>query len=127
MSGSSNPLIIEVVNLDGYKGLKSEVVYVGRGSALGNPFSHKTSKYETIQVSSRKEAIGKYEEYILEKIKYRCAENSAIQEYVGRLIKYRRLVLGCYCVPLACHADILAKVILDIAQKEELERDSFLS
>lgn len=105
----------------------SEVVYVGRGSALGNPFSHKTSKYETVQVSSRKEAIEKYEEYILEKIKYRCAENSAIQECVSKLIKHRRLVLGCYCAPLACHGDVLARVILDIAQKEELERDSFLN
>jgi hypothetical protein len=50
------------------------------------------------RVSSRKEAIEKYEKYLL------SDENlmNSLHELAGKK-------LGCWCYPKACHADILKK------------------
>lgn len=116
---------VEVVNLDDFKGLKNEIVYIGRGGPLGNPFSDKHSKYDVVRVNSRACAIEKYEAFIREKIKYSCPESKAIEDCVCRLIKERKLVLGCFCKPRPCHGDILAKIIIELAKIREKERNIF--
>lgn len=76
-------------------------VYIGRGSVWGNPFTHKNLKdtKAIYQVSSRLEAIEKYEEWIL------------TQPYLlDRLSELKGLVLGCYCAPMLCHGDVLVKL-----------------
>lgn len=40
-------------------------VYIGRPSKWGNPFSHKEDTLAEFRVSSRKEAIAKFEEYLI--------------------------------------------------------------
>ena len=114
--------IIEVINLHDRK---RESIYVGRGSSLGNPFSHKSSKYEVFQVSSRDEAIKEYEKWIHEQIKYNTPQSKAINECVQKLVSDKKIVLGCYCVPLKCHAEILAKIILEMAKDFIKKRELF--
>ena len=77
-------------------------VYIGRGSEWGNPFTHlpleqTTAKY---QVDSREEAISQYEKWLL-----------AQPELVAKAKReLKSKVLACFCFPLPCHGDILARI-----------------
>ena len=73
-------------------------VYIGRGSKWGNPYSHKEGTKADYIVKSRKEAIEKYEEYLLSNE----ALMNSIQELKGK-------VLGCWCSPKACHGEVLSR------------------
>ena len=73
-------------------------VYIGRGSVWGNPYSHKEGTLAEHVVSSRSEAIKKYEEYLLTN-----------EELMGRLHELKGKTLGCWCSPKPCHGAILLK------------------
>lgn len=75
-------------------------LYIGRPSVWGNPYSHKDGTLAEYKVSSRKEAIEKYEKYLLSN-----------QELLSRLHELKNKVLGCWCVPSSCHGDILKKYV----------------
>lgn len=68
-------------------------VYIGRPSEFGNPFKEGTD-------GTRAEVIQMFEEWLLrqpdlvEKVK---------QELRGK-------VLGCWCSPLPCHGEVLARI-----------------
>lgn len=74
-------------------------VYVGRGSPWGNPFTHLPLEDTgaVCQVTTRQESIARYEDWLLENPKL-----------LARLPELRGKVLGCWCAPLACHAEVLA-------------------
>lgn len=73
-------------------------VYIGRGSRWGNPFSHKEGTQALFVVKTRAQAIERYEEWILKQ-----------PELLAALSELKGKVLGCYCKPLACHGDVLAR------------------
>jgi hypothetical protein len=73
-------------------------VYIGRGSKWGNPYSHREGTLASFVVKTRREAIDKYEEYLL--------NNSELMESLKEL---KGKTLGCFCKPKSCHGDILAK------------------
>ena len=73
-------------------------VYIGRGSKWGNPYSHKEGTLAKYVVGSRKEAIDKYEEYLL-----------SSEELVNSLSELKGKTLGCWCSPKSCHGEILLK------------------
>ena len=75
-------------------------VYIGRPSIWGNPFSHKTGTQAQFQVASREEAIQKYEQWLLARPDLVNLAKSVLK---GK-------VLGCWCKPLACHGDVLARI-----------------
>ena len=79
-------------------------VYIGRPSKWGNPFSHKSDTLAEFQVASREEAISRYEKWLL--------DQPDLMAQVKTDLKGK--VLGCWCAPLACHGDILAKVANDL-------------
>lgn len=64
-------------------------VYVGRPSKWGNP-------YTIGRDGSRGDVIEKYRYYLLDN-----------QELLDALPELRGKVLGCWCSPRPCHADIL--------------------
>ena len=75
-------------------------VYIGRGrgSIWGNPFSHKDGTLAQFKTATRKEAVERFEEYLL--------TNSELLE---QLVTLKGKVLGCWCKPKSCHGDIIAK------------------
>ena len=75
-------------------------VYIGRGSAFGNPFSHKAGTKAQVVVESREQAIEMYEQWIRAK-----------PELLNLLHALKGKRLGCYCKPLSCHGDVLVKLI----------------
>jgi hypothetical protein len=68
-------------------------VYIGRGSAWGNPFKIGVH-------GDRDEVIKQYEKYIRGKSELM---ERAKKELFGK-------VLGCWCAPKPCHGDILLKI-----------------
>lgn len=76
-------------------------VYIGRPSKFGNPFSHLDGTMALYKVSSRDEAVSKFEEWIRSKPELMKA---AKKELRGK-------ILGCWCAPQSCHGDILYKIV----------------
>ena len=74
-------------------------VYIGRGSIWGNPFSHRPSMFDVVRVATREEAITKYEVWLRSQ-----------PQLMAKLPKLKGKILGCYCKPLACHGDVLARL-----------------
>lgn len=72
-------------------------VYIGRPSIFGNPYklSHTMDRYKAIEL---------FRVYFLDRV------NHDPQFYL-ELKKLKGKKLGCYCKPLACHGDIIAKYI----------------
>ena len=81
-------------------------VYIGRPSKWGNPYSHKDGTLAEFKVGSRKEAISKYEEYLLQN-----------DDLMNSLSELKGKILGCWCKPPRCHGDILAKYANDNENK----------
>ena len=70
-------------------------VYIGRGSAFGNNYTHKANTLAEFQVNSRNEAISKHKEALL--------KDPELMKRVRRELTGK--VLGCFCKPKACHGD----------------------
>lgn len=77
-------------------------VYIGRGSKWGNPYSHLQGTQAKYVVSTRQEAVDKFQEYIL------YGEG---QHLLNDLHELQNKTLGCFCKPQACHGDILVELV----------------
>lgn len=74
-------------------------IYIGRGSIWGNPFSHMSGTKAKYLVSSREEAVSRYEEWIMNQ-----------PNLLNRIHELEGKTLCCFCKPKSCHGDILAKL-----------------
>jgi hypothetical protein len=78
--------------------------YVGRPSALGNPYDTATHK--------RDEAIRAYTDWLFFKIETKdlkvCNELERLRK---KALREKKLVLACWCVPLKCHASVIADAL----------------
>ncbi len=76
-------------------------VYIGRPSVYGNPFSHLPRTRARFRVKTRDEAVRRYEAWI-----------RAQPELMARARReLRGKILGCWCHPLPCHGDVLARIV----------------
>lgn len=95
--------------------------YIGRGSALGNPFTHRELE-ETLaqyQCETREEAISSYEKYVHDKINKRDLKICDELNRIFIAAKKGNVNLVCYCKPKSCHGDIIKRII-----EEKLNLDS---
>lgn len=67
-------------------------VYIGRPSKWGNPFTIGKD-------GTREQVIAKYRKWL-----------KTQSHLLASLSELRGKVLGCWCSPLACHGDVLAKL-----------------
>jgi hypothetical protein len=85
--------------------------YVGRPSALGNPF-----KLE--HESQRNQVIQQYELWLQERIK---ARDTQVCHELNRLYRIARdqgvLELTCWCAPKRCHADVIRNILLEVLKE----------
>lgn len=105
-----------VVNIHHYKAHHDVYIGRGHGSIWGNPFSHMPGTWADFQVATREEAIAKYEEWIL--------TQPDLLRQIGRL---KGKVLGCWCKPLKCHGDVLARMADALPEPEDVIGDLDLS
>jgi hypothetical protein len=95
----------------------SDDVYIGRGSALGNPFTHlpisviKSTYWGKVKhVETREEAIESFRSYILEKMATKGKEWQEMMR-IKELASKGDVNLVCFCRPLGCHGDIIKELI----------------
>lgn len=89
--------------------------YIGRGSVLGNPFTHIPSAIRgTVMVASRDEACSRYATYLDEQLKN---PKSICSDMIDKLAKEAtertELNLVCFCAPHKCHGDKIKQVLLE--------------
>lgn len=88
--------------------------YIGRGSNLGNPYTHikhKKTKAEYV-CDTREEAISAYRGWIQDKIdKQDVNVFNSLGEIINILEKHNEINLICFCTPKECHGDILKEII----------------
>ena len=94
--------MIQVVNK--YKTLRS-YIYIGRGSALGNP-------YVIGKDGTRDEVCDKYEEWFIKQV---ASEGSTAffrqLEIIRDQARDGYASLGCFCKPQRCHGDFIKQYI----------------
>lgn len=96
-----------VVNIrDRLEGDEHNYVYVGRPSKWGNPYTHLGGIMEgdrarvLLHVPTRDLAVEAYETWVRQQ-----------PDLLAALDELRGKVLGCWCAPLPCHADVLVKLL----------------
>jgi hypothetical protein len=78
-------------------------VYIGRGTAWGNPF-------RITKEQGRDEVVEKYRRHLWKQIQSGTVTREMLIELDGKR-------LGCFCKPARCHGDILVNAI-EWAKKE---------
>jgi len=105
-------LTVEVVNQTEYEG--ADAIYVGRPSALSNPFS--------IKQHGRDQAMKLYKQWL--NLQY-LTENrrviNVLKSLVKQLRKDKKIVLSCWCAPEVCHAHLIGQALLKMASWQELK------
>jgi hypothetical protein len=96
-------------------------IYIGRGSPLGNPFTHmKGTKAEFI-VATREEAVFQYNIWLRQTISEGNIDALLLLHTIAnQAVKPEGVELVCYCAPKACHGDVI-KDILSIGIPKILE------
>jgi len=79
--------------------------YIGRGSFVGNSWSH-DPRYakDHFLCKSREDSIKEYGTWLRQACAYE-------EEFCINVLKLKGKTLGCSCKPLACHGDVLAEFI----------------
>lgn len=85
------------------------LVYIGRGSPLGNPYASKESTHDVIKVDSRDEAIERFDSDLYGgKLD---GEAYTFLEELRELSKEFPLTLVCFCSPKPCHGHSIRKYL----------------
>jgi hypothetical protein len=90
--------MITIVNLKDISG--RGISKVDRTTALGNPFK-----------GDRRETIPKYRIYLWDKIKAGDTKITAELTRLKNIALKGNLILGCWCTPKACHADVIKSAL----------------
>ncbi|CUR44299.1 hypothetical protein VCM_00080 [Pseudomonas phage VCM] len=82
----------------------ADIVYIGRGSEWGNPFSHKDGTKAIVQVKTVAEAIQEYRKWLWFQIKSGIVTIDMLKALDGKR-------LACYCAPNPCHGNIIKQAV----------------
>ena len=106
-------MTLRVVNLKDYP--KDKVRYIGRGSSLGNPFTHLplvgTKAY--VQCDTVESAVGCFESWLRGNTEWDAAIPRGTREraQVALSLLHGDELLGCYCTDSArCHGQVIMKL-----------------
>ena len=97
-------MTITVTHVRNGRSSLAATVYVGRPSPLGNPFI--LGKH-----GNRQQVVSKYDDWLRRLIKDEDSPQARKIAELRRLAQQGDLDLACYCAPLACHADVIKRVI----------------
>jgi len=96
------------------------LIYIGRGSAFGNPYSQKEDTKAEFVVSSRTEAIESYKLYFNNKYESDLIFASEVNKLINIYDSGEDVNLVCYCKPKACHGDYIKQFIISHSGKLSL-------
>jgi hypothetical protein len=84
--------------------LGGEGVYIGRGSALGNPFVIGRD-------GTRNEVVAKFRVYLLERIATKDKAICGQLNDIWKKAKEGDVALVCFCAPQRCHGDVIKAIV----------------
>lgn len=93
--------------------------YIGRGTPLGNPYTHldlKTSK-SIYFVKDRDTAIKNYKQYFLDKLKDPEFKRE-LKFLLDQIKLHKEINLICWCSPAKCHGSIIKSFLELMLEKE---------
>lgn len=102
------------------------VIYIGRGSVLGNPYTSIQGR-ETLAkfvVGSRKESIERFKEYLIKCIEDKDEKICNLMNKIYKLSCKGDVQISCYCKPKACHGDIIKEIIDSKTTKESKSQEN---
>lgn len=85
--------------------------YIGRGSPLGNPYSHMPNTKAEHWVRTREEAVSHYAEWLKHKIQTNDKDVCKALNRILRATETGDVQLICFCKPKACHGDVIKAAI----------------
>lgn len=94
----------QVVNRRNINIRDPDVVYIGRGSLWGNPFTHKEGTKADFVVATVAEAIASYRAYLWSQIKCGAVTIEMLKDLDGKR-------LACYCAPNPCHGNVIKRAV----------------
>jgi len=103
-----------VIRVKNKKNWKGSGEYIGRPSALGNPWSHKDDTIAKYKVESRAESISRYRDFLFKVVREKSDEYPDIIAELNRLANIAikgDLNLVCWCCPDDCHGDVIKEVL----------------
>jgi hypothetical protein len=96
---------MRLINLNTTRLRPDQYVYIGRPSKWGNPYSHLPSTIARFKVLNRALAIQAYEPWL--------RSSPQLMAALPELVDGDK-PLACYCAPLACHGDILMRLLYEL-------------
>src|SRR5215217_7660647 len=111
---------VEVVNRHTYLGPKDNTyVYIGRGTPLGNQWSHRNGTAAAYKVETREEAVSSFNDWLAEQVaKAEGPVFGFINELKDRITRGEPIKLACSCAPELCHGDVV-KATLELLSHNE--------
>ena len=94
--------------------------YIGRGSPLGNPYTHLASKLPgTTKTKTRDEAVELYRTWL--EAQCQKGDQKIIDELYRILDAARKgpVQLVCFCAPHKCHGEVIRQLMLGNATEKE--------
>lgn len=98
-------------------GTSSGDVYVGRGTPLGNPYTHIKDRKTRAEftVATRRDSLDAYRAWLDDRLTEGGEVARTFDGLVDRLRSGETLTLLCHCAPKPCHADIIKTRLLEHA------------
>jgi len=97
--------MIQIVNKHYHSPDPLRDVYVGRGTALGNPY--------TVEDWGREGAIEKYKAWLIESAKDDPEVRHILNAIYQKLMSTGNINLVCYCAPQPCHAEVIRDLVME--------------
>lgn len=108
---------VSVVSVRGLRANALGVEYVGRAyagwraSPLANPF-------RVGRDGTREEVIEKYRRWLWGEVRRGGVVRFELRRLAGRVVRGEEVVLGCWCFPLPCHAEVVRRAVLWLVREE---------
>ena len=108
--------MIKIVNKHWHKPTRNDV-YIGRGSPLGNPYSHMDGTKAEVRVATREQAIEKYRTWFEHARMNSVEVHGLLERMVAAHLAGIDINLVCYCAPKPCHGDVIKEYIEEYNQQ----------
>lgn len=111
---------LQVVNRHTYDGPRDRsYLYIGRGTPLGNNWSHVTGTTAQFKVETRLDAIAEYRRWLWTQIQSaKGPAFEALQQIKDRVTSGEKIKLACSCHPKPCHGNVIKGAIEHLVQRD---------
>jgi len=115
---------LQVVNRHTYDGPRDQsYLYIGRGTPLGNNWSHVAGTTAQFKVETRLDAIAEYRRWLWTQIQStKGPAFEALQQIKDRVTNGEKINLACSCHPQPCHGDVVKSAIGHLVQRDRQQQ-----